>query len=296
MKSSRRWPAGLTQWVEEYTLYISVPFTWNLPEVAAIARQGSFLWNDIIVGGPALQLLPDYLGAMAPYVMVEPTCDRVLQRVHPQATKTTVGCIRSCKFCAVPGIEGAFRELDDWPDLPILIDNNLLAASTPHLDRVFDRLEGWGWADFNQGLDARLLTEYHAERLERVGRPMIRLALDHAGQQAQWERAYSLLREHGTAKSRIRSYALIGFDSDPLEAWDRCDWIEGHGVKALPMWFHELDALERNTVTTRQEELGWSDYERRRIMQWFYQHKVAVRGKHDATANRDHGWTTEAGP
>jgi hypothetical protein len=42
------------------------------------------------------------------------------------------------------------------------------------------------------------------------------------------------------------------------------------------MWFHELTALERNIVTDRQKELGWNDYERRKLMQWFYQHKKAV--------------------
>jgi len=55
-----------------------------------------------------------------------------------------------------------------------------------------------------------------------------------------------------------------------------CEYVEKHGVKPLPMWFHELDALQRNIVTERQKELGWNDYERRRLMQWFYQHKKAV--------------------
>ena len=41
------------------------------------------------------------------------------------------------------------------------------------------------------------------------------------------------------------------------------------------MWFHELDVMEKNTVTPKQAALGWNDYERRRIMQWFYQHKKA---------------------
>ena len=74
-----------------------------------------------------------------------------------------------------------------------------------------------------------------------------------------------------------RSYALVGFDSDPGEAWDRCKWIESHGIKALPMWFTELDALERNKVTDKQKALGWNDYERRRIMGWFYKHRETAR-------------------
>ena len=30
-------------------------------------------------------------------------------------------------------------------------------------------------------------------------------------------------------------------------------------------------------MTPEQAEGGWTDYERRKIMQWFYQHKEAVR-------------------
>jgi hypothetical protein len=43
------------------------------------------------------------------------------------------------------------------------------------------------------------------------------------------------------------------------------------------MWFTELDALERNKVTDKQKALGWNDYERRRIMGWFYKHRETAR-------------------
>ena len=69
----------------------------------------------------------------------------------------------------------------------------------------------------------------------------------------------------------------MGFTSDPQEAWDRCQFIEAHGVKAMPQWFHALDQLEHNVVTERQAALGWNDYERRKVMQWFYKHKHAVK-------------------
>lgn len=270
------WPRDLTIWLDHDTLNVSIPFTWLLSRASNLARQTSMLWDRVRVGGPAVQLWPNYFDSM-PWVETGHSANGVLQRVNPQATKTTIGCPNRCPFCAVPKLEGQFQELDDWPDLPILIDNNLLAASQPHLDRVFDRLERWGWADFNQGLDARRLNEYHTERLKRIGKPMIRLALDNIRMQSEWHRAFELLRKHGIPKAAIRTYALVGFNTGPGEAWNRCQWIESHKVIALPMWFHELDALEANIVTDRQRELGWTDYDRRRIMQWFYQHKKAVR-------------------
>lgn len=240
-------------------------------------RQGN-LFSDgpVVVGGPAVKLMPDYLSGVSGVIVDTGDMDGVLQIANPQATRTTIGCPNRCAFCAVPRIEGAFRELDDWPDRPVICDNNILAASAAHVDRVFDRLEKWHWADFNQGLDARLLTRYHAGRLARIGKAMCRLALDHASVKPQWERAFGLLRDAGIPKSRIRSYVLVGFGSGPDDAWGRCEWVEKHGVCALPQWFHALDQLEKNIVTETQAKMGWSDYERRRLMQWYYQHKKAV--------------------
>lgn len=277
MKTKDNWPRGITSWRENDTLYLSVPFTWLLPKALEIVLQRSWEWMRVVVGGPAVMLMPTYFKPW-PWVEVGQTSYHgVLQRVNPQATRTTLGCVNACPFCAVPKLEGAFRELDDWPDQPVLIDNNLLAASEGHLDRVFDRLEKWGWADFNQGLDARRLNGYHAERIARVGKPIVRLALDFPGMKDEWQAAFDLLREAGIPQGAIRSYALIGFNSGPDECWERCEWIESQGALALPMWFHELDALEHNVVTKKQEALGWNDYERRRIMQWYYQHKKATR-------------------
>ncbi len=93
----------------------------------------------------------------------------------------------------------------------------------------------------------------------------------------QWERAFQILRDAGIIKKNIRSYVLIGFKEGPQEAWDRCEYITGRGIKALPQWFHALDAIEKNTVSTEQARMGWVHTERALIMQYYYQ-----RGKHRA--------------
>lgn len=126
--------------------------------------------------------------------------------------------------------------------------------------------------DFNQGLDCRMLTIYHAERIARIKRPMVRLALDSICQRPFWTSAFECLRRAGITKSRIRSYALIAEKTGSEEAWERCNWIESHGVKALPMWFHPLDSLTQNAITPSQKKLGWNRYEQKRIMRWFYKH------------------------
>lgn len=269
------WPKKPYQWVENNVLYISIPFTWNLPSVYAQLTQASWIWDDVVVGGPAVELMPDYFMAL-PWVEVRHDMPGILQRINPQATRTTTGCPNRCGFCGIGcgKIEaGGFKELDDWPDLPIICDNNLLAASIKHFDRVIDRLKVHGWADFNQGLDCRLLNEHHAQRLSQINKPIVRLALDSIKQQEQWETAFNKLRNAGIQKKKIRSYALVGFKDTPDEAWERCRWIESHHINVLPMWYHSLDQLQVNTVTQNQTELGWNEHERTRIMGWFYKRR-----------------------
>lgn len=239
------------------------------------------------IGGPAVELakiqLPGFF--LGCHAEVGGNYPGVLQRFNPLATRTSVGCIRMCKFCSVPMVEGAAAlaefgsrqvALTDWPDLPVISDNNLLANSVSHFDRVCDRLEKHEWCDFNQGTDARLITDHHAERFSRLNKPMIRLALDSMSYVDAWDRALERLLRAGVRKRQIRSYVLVAFGTSPDESWETCSYVEKAGVKPLPMWFHDLNALQRNIVTERQQQLGWNDYERRRIMQWFYQHKKAV--------------------
>jgi hypothetical protein len=271
------WPKGPTTWLEGRTLNVSIPFTWNLPAVRHMLMCRDLFWDTAIVGGPAVELMPDYLAGMG-WVTISHDCPGVLQRVNPLATRTTEGCTRTCGFCGIGSgkIEkGGFQVLTEWPDLPVLCDNNLLAAPREHFDKVIDRLIRHGWADFNQGLDPRLLTDYHAARIAEIKQPQCRLALDHFSLRHDWQAAYDKLRSAGITKKNISSYALVGFSDHPGEAWSRCGWIQGHNINVLPMWFHPLDCLVENGVTDAQKEIGWNDYERRKLMQWFYKRKYA---------------------
>lgn len=256
---------------------VSIPFTYDLPVVLAHLKQYSLYWDSAIVGGPAVELMPGFFHSLD-YVQEGHDCPGVLQRVNPLATRTTHGCVRKCGFCAIGTgrIEKGYRELADWPDLPVVCDNNLLAASRAHFDKVIDRLKVHGWADFNQGVDSRLLTDYHAARMAEIKKPTIRLALDHMDYRDKWQEAFGRLRSAGIAKKNISSYCLIGYKSDPRESWQRCHWVESHGIKAYPMWFHRLDQLQKNIVTYEQSRLGWTDEDRRHIMGFYYKHRGSV--------------------
>jgi hypothetical protein len=275
---AHKWTKGPTKWSEGDTLFVSVPFTWNLPGLISAARQPDLFHRRMIIGGPAIRLakrtLPQLLAELPEWVEVGDRSEGALQRMNPQATRTTVGCVRKCSFCAVPITEGDFIELDDWPDLPIICDNNLLASSVEHFNRVCDRLEKHDWCDFNQGLDARLLTDHHAERIGRLRGAKVRLALDHSALTDVWTQAYELLRKHKVAKSRISTYVLCGNKSDPSDAWRRCEHVDDRGSPAaLPQWYHPLDATEHNGVLQCHREYGWNEKEKNRIMGYYYQHR-----------------------
>ncbi len=142
-----KWPGGPTYWMNGDIMFVSIPFTWNLREVHIRLRTIDFLFVEAWIGGPATKLMkdfaPDYFDDL-PHVKVKEYYPGAMQIVNPQATKTTTGCIRSCGFCAVPKNEGKLIELNEWPDLPVVCDNNLLGSSVEHFDRVIDRLKVHG--------------------------------------------------------------------------------------------------------------------------------------------------------
>lgn len=282
-KAAHDWPRGPFTWSEGRQLFVSVPFTWNLPAVRQELEHGSLVFDHARVGGPAVSLMPDFLAGI-PGVEVGGDISGVLQRVQPLATRSTTGCCWKCPFCAIgKGLiePGGIQCLPDWPDLPIQADNNLFAAPLAHFDRVIDRLVRHGWADFNQGVDYRFLTDYHARRIAEIKKPLVRLALDSSSREskAKWLWAFRKLRRAGLPKSAIRSYALIGFDTGPGEAWERLRWVESWGIKVAPMWYHRLDALEYNAVTEDQSKLGWDDEQRKDLMMYYYQHLVRANRK-----------------
>lgn len=237
------WSKTFVEWKQGNTAYLSVVFTWDLPAAYQRAVWLRAQGYTVKAGGPAVMLMRDYLAGVAKCNGEELPA---LRRHNPDATFTSRGCIRRCPFCAVPRIEGELRELDNWEPAPIVCDNNLLACSRSHFDRVVDRLKPLSGIDFNQGLDARLLTDYHASRLAELD-CMARLAFDSISYESSFVRAFEVLRKAGFPLNRIRVYVLIGFRDTPEDALYRLRRVQGLGLKPNPMRYQALDALQRNS-------------------------------------------------
>lgn len=257
----------MNQWLKDIaqkqignSLYLSVPFTWLLPKALEIAKSHK---GKVFAGGPAVKLMPDYLANVAKCNIELPGSLNPLEWHNPLATFTTRGCVNACGFCAVPKIEGEFVELKDFPVKPVVCDNNFLASSKAHFDRVIDRLKCLPYVDFNQGLDARLFTAYHAGRLAELKKVCIRFAFDDVNLEGVVADAFALAKQHG--HKDFGCYVLIGFDDTPDEALYKLEKVRSWGILPNPMRYQPLDAIEKNSYVAP----GWTEYELRRVMKYY---------------------------
>jgi len=238
--------------VNWHRIYISSLYTWELPRtLKTIKYYGTAVNNpkDIIVGGTAVTLLPQYIRSKTNVTVIEGLLDRpnmlgigskAIAKLIPDYsiieavpdyeyfpadayfTKITKGCIRSCKFCAVPILERKFgflkdlrRQIEDVNERHgekqnlVVMDNNILGID--RIQSIFDDIAKVGFAagamkngkkrsvDFNQGLDARLINKDPslAEGLASICTSPVRLAFDFVGMERPYRRAIKILRQNG---------------------------------------------------------------------------------------------------
>ena len=150
--------------------------------------------------------LPDEIDRMLPDYSIYPDVDYAIGFLSR-------GCIRKCPFCVVPRKEGSIMPYRDITLVcmghdgkrrrnVVLMDNNFLANG---LDFIHDQVEKSIRLklrlDFNQGLDARLMTEDHARILARVRwMKYMRFACDGAGMVEHVRNAMRLMRAAGYQK------------------------------------------------------------------------------------------------
>lgn len=235
------WRKGIAQWRVKDTVYLSVVFSWDLEKALRIQEQSKL---RVIIGGPAAKLA----GIESP----EPLPFSPLQFHNPLATFTTRGCPNKCEFCAVPKIEGDLRELPSWEIKPVICDNNLLAASQRHFDRVIDSLKSLPYVDFNQGLDSDLFTNHHARRMGELKAVKVRFAFDHVNYEASVIEAIERARSH--ALKDIGVYVLFGFNDTPEDARYRLEKIRELKIRPNPMRYQPLTCEKKNSFVDE----GWT--------------------------------------
>lgn len=251
-------------------------FAWGPVHQAIDYYHKLFPDAKINVGGIYATLMPTHIKKSFPYVNIH-------LGIHPKAENftpaydilrevdkwkdwrksivfTTRGCIRKCPFCVVPKIEGKMKE-PKFSILPlihpshnevVIWDNNFLAS--PYARDILIELRDGGYrADFNQGLDARLMTEEFAGLLTDIKSPSIHMAYDWPWEGPYISKAINLLENAGYRKRNLIFYVLHNFydfkyqkGDAPNDFFHRIRDLVEWGASAYPMRFIPLDSLTRS--------------------------------------------------
>ena len=162
----------------------------------------------------------------------------------------TRGCIRRCKFCAVPIIEPHFvNSMSIAKQVEaikvsfgekrhlLLLDNNILASE--EFPRIIDEIRSIGfergakyilnnngkkvylnrYVDFNQGLDVRLITKEKMRLLSKIAIKPLRIAFDDIKYRNIYVEKLRLAAEHGV--KTLSNYILFNFKDDPEDFYER---------------------------------------------------------------------------
>lgn len=161
-----------------------------------------------------------------------------IEAVHPHINLgfTSRGCIRNCPWCVVPKNEGKVRptgnvlEIWDGSAREIkLLDNNILALPEHFaLQCALAKSKGFK-IDFNQGLDARLVTDKNARLLSEIRSERLRFSWDNLADEAEVLRGIDRIIKL-VPPSRIMVFMLCNFNSTPMEDFYRYERLRALGV------------------------------------------------------------------
>ena len=229
-------------------VYISCLFRWNHSN----ALECTYQWNGkAIIGGTGVDekiQLPKEMQQCSPDLSLYPSTQAIgfISR----------GCNRKCLWCIVPTKEGKLHRVSTAKEIVRrfkevkFLDNNFLALSDCQKDLQWLSRQNIK-IDFNQGLDARLVTLELAELLSAcqwISGP--RFSCDSEYQLQSIEKTIKLFDKIGYNIKKITIFVLIGFhsfQSDIQRLWQ----IHELGVRPFPMGFRDLK-------TGKEIRNGWN--------------------------------------
>lgn len=191
---------------------------------------------DTIKGGTGYGImdeLPPEVDAMFPDYSMYPDCNYAIGFL-------TRGCIRRCPWCIVPKKEGAIRAYRSWNEVKrpefrdiVFMDNNVLACDFG-IQQMESMIGQNVRIDFNQGMDARLITPEVAEIIGRLKWiRFVRMSCDTDAMLDTVLDKIELLKQHGTKPYKVFVYLLVQ-DIDSAEKRALALRNAGAGVFAQP--------------------------------------------------------------
>lgn len=206
---------------------------------------------------------------------LEPEIDKTQPdySIYPKIPKNmaygflTRGCINKCKWCIVPIKEGMIRPYMDIDEIAIegrhkivLMDNNILSCDYG-LKQVEKIIERGYTIDFNQAMDARLVTEEIAAMLAKVKwiNGTLRFGCDTHAQIKPCEDAIRRLRKYGF-NDTVDLYTML--HGDIRECYERCskwkdpEWGGKVVINAQPML--DLTAKVQHIPLWQRDMARWA--------------------------------------
>lgn len=249
-------------------VYVTSLFTWAWRPVWQTIRNYKAWYPNVEIwlGGLYASLLPEHAKLSG--------ADHIYKGIHDEAEEmlpdyslvpdwngsiifASRGCNNNCVYCAVPKLEGKINSERAsikkfiWPGHTKLIffDNNILEMR--YWRDIFEEvIELDMEADFNQGLDARLLSNEAASLISKMKKKYIRLAYDRSSQKESVKRVINLLSEKEISRRRILVYTLFNFTENPNEFLLRVKEILGWGAVCYPMHYQPCNTLKRNSYVS----------------------------------------------
>lgn len=193
---------------------------------------------------------------------------------------TQRGCRLRCPFCVVPEKEGAVREEqsimdlwrgEPWPRELLLLDNDFFGQPRWR-DRIDEIRTGGFKVSFNQGINARMLTDETAAAIASVDYRddsmkvrRIYTAWDNRKDEARLLTGLTALVRHGVKPDYIMVYMLIGYW--PGETADDREYrrarLRDFGCRPYPMPYvrtPELVGFQRWVIGAYDKCVSWADW------------------------------------
>lgn len=210
-------------------------------KIFTFSPEDDHLPSNAIKGGTGYGLygtLPEEIDAMFPDYSIYPDCDHAIGFL-------TRGCIRNCPWCCVPRKEGKIRPYRTWREIKredsrdiVFMDNNVLACEYG-IDQMRDMIGQNVRVDFNQGLDARLITPEVAKVLSQLKWiRFIRMSCDTDTMLPVVLKAVDRLRSCGVKPYRVFVYLLV---TDLESAERRAITLRDAGVEVFAQPYRDFE-------------------------------------------------------
>jgi hypothetical protein len=181
-------------------------------KVFTFTPENPYLPDNTIKGGTGygkLDTLPEEVDRMFPDYSIYPDCRHAIGFL-------TRGCIRKCPWCVVPIKEGMIRPYNTWQEIQrpdssdiVFLDNNVLACDYG-IEQMQQMVGQEVRIDFNQGLDARLITPEIAKLLSELKWiRFIRMSCDTDAMLPVIGQAVDRLQTCGVKPYRVFVYMLV---------------------------------------------------------------------------------------